>query len=113
MHRRSFLSILPALACVPVAVAEPSRKLIRLSTIPGDPGFSDLVWRGKAGHISVLLNGQECRFAVTADERTGEIVRGKRDEFGELLFIDDEFVYETVYGTVELILPASLAFLRA
>lgn len=79
---------------------------MRLSVRVDDPGYITYGCIGHLGpHIRILLNGQEVKAVITADEEDGTIVRVKRDAEGNLLAEHDSAIEETLRGKVEIILP--------
>ena len=54
----------------------------------------------------MLLNGEEVKHCVTADEELGEVLVWLTDEAGKIIVEGDEVRSEWRRGKVEVILPA-------
>lgn len=52
--------------------------------------------------VDVFLDGEQQTGCIEADDEQGYIIRNKRDENGNLIIEGDEFVRETIHGTVEV-----------
>jgi predicted GNAT superfamily acetyltransferase len=56
--------------------------------------------------IHILLNGQECRDVIKADEEKGYVVVAMRNDKNEFYVINDEVATETRTGEVRIELPS-------
>jgi len=99
--RRAFFSA-AALASL-CGVAQSAGR--RVSCVTGDPGerlYCEIVAQGKG--IEVYLDGMLQRDAKTADEALGLVFRHAYASNGRPLYnrVSGEWIYETVYGDVEI-----------
>lgn len=113
MDRRNFLK--GSVAALPIvtgaaamgAVLKPEGR--RFSMNKGDPGEANYAQALEDKQIiRVFLNGEEQKKCFTADEAQGMIVRVKMSRRGKPLVNlgTREFVEETVYGDVRIVLEA-------
>jgi hypothetical protein len=75
---------------------------MRLSVIKGDPGYSPHMFGA-----SVLLDGAEIKYVVTADEEAGYVVIYLRDSAGHFMFNGSRtgIVSKTIHGIVQINVP--------
>ena len=80
---------------------------MRISSDHRDSGHRTyLAWGGPTSGARVLLNGEEVKHCVTADEELGEVLVWLTDEAGKIIVEGDEVRSEWRRGKVEVILPA-------
>lgn len=75
---------------------------MRMSSQENDPGYQAWSECFAGHHINVFLDGAEVIDCATADDVEGFVVRLKHGDDGSVVVIDDEIVYETVHGLVEI-----------
>lgn len=75
---------------------------MRVSVWPSDSGYANYA---EYGFCKVLLDGRQVKYAFTADEERGEVVRARLNADGEICLKGDEIDTETLYGKVEIIRP--------
>lgn len=79
---------------------------MRLSVRDDDPGYLAYAAMGHLGHkVRIMLDDQEVRYVITADEDQGLIVRFKHDADDQPVIERDSILEETIRGKVEIILP--------
>ncbi len=59
-----------------------------------------------AMHAKVLLDGQELRLCIHADEEAGTVERAQQDAAGKLIIVGDEVDTEILRGDVRIEVPA-------
>lgn len=72
---------------------------MRLTTDKNDPDYNVF----KNAWAKVYLDDVEQRFCLMADEERGVIKRYKTSENGKILFQNDTYVTELVYGKVKIL----------
>jgi hypothetical protein len=72
---------------------------MRISADEHDPGY-EAYCRNR--NVVVLLDGDPQRFAVTADEEAGVLVRYRLDDRGRPVFDGERLVRDVVLGRVEV-----------
>lgn len=110
MDRRSFLkgaavafAAAPAAEMAAAAVLKPDG--IRISCRQDDPGYRAwCILRGDHKKPMVYLNGRLCKFVSTADERLGIVIRGVETPGGNIAHDGENFLEETVYGDVGIVI---------
>lgn len=117
MNRRALLTAGAGAAVASIVPVAPGKNLVhsKVDMIPGNPGGRRIsIVKGDPGElfyaeccaddrkVKVLLDGVEQKWCITADERTGMVLRCIETEKGNLAFnaATEEILEEIVYGNV-------------
>lgn len=108
MDRRAFLKgAVFTVAAAPIGTEVPAAVIksggMRISVDPDDPGYRQYcVLRGDNKKITVFLNGQKY-VGKTADEAMGFVVGPVRTLEGNIAHDGENFLEETLYGDVRIV----------
>lgn len=83
---------------------------MRISCDERDSGYPTYIAHGeRARKARVLLNGDDVKFCITADEELGEILVYSTDKDGRFVTQGDEAKTEWRRGRVQIVMPEAEA----